>query len=152
MRYGQTDKPKLGTGPETCQICGDTDCERRRGTARVSAVQMIGVPARTRDPAEAVDAEAVVIALETRTIPAAAAVAQSRAALEWLEAAGCRQFFFKYCSTFDSTDAGKSLEDAVYATEELEQTAKLYLLPHGRNPRCLTEVQIAELREAFSLP
>ncbi len=39
-----------------------------------------------------------------------------------------------------------------YATEELEQTAKLYLLPHGRNPRCLTEVQIAELREAFSLP
>ncbi len=48
--------------------------------------------------------------------------------------------------------AGKSLEDAVYATEELEQTAKLYLLLHGRNPRCLSEAQIAELREAFSLP
>ncbi len=48
--------------------------------------------------------------------------------------------------------AGKSLEDAVYATEELEQTAKLYLLLHGRNPRCLTEAQIAELRETFSLP
>ncbi len=48
--------------------------------------------------------------------------------------------------------AGKSLEDAVYATEELEQTAKLYLLLHGRNPRYLTEVQIAELRETFSLP
>ena len=48
--------------------------------------------------------------------------------------------------------AGKSLEDAVYATEELEQTAKLYLLLHGRNPRCLTEAQIAELRETFALP
>ncbi len=47
--------------------------------------------------------------------------------------------------------AGKSLEDAVYATEELEETAKLYLLLHGRNPRCLTEAQIAELRETFSL-
>jgi ribulose-5-phosphate 4-epimerase/fuculose-1-phosphate aldolase len=47
--------------------------------------------------------------------------------------------------------AGNSLEDAVYATEELEETAKLYLLLHGRNPRCLTEAQIAELRETFSL-
>ncbi len=47
--------------------------------------------------------------------------------------------------------AGTSLEDAVYATEELEETAKLYLLLHGRNPRCLTEAQIAELRETFSL-
>ncbi len=48
--------------------------------------------------------------------------------------------------------AGKSLEDAVYATEDLEQTAKRYLLLHGRNPRCLTEAQIAELRETFALP
>ena len=29
------------------------------------------------------------------------------AALDWLRRAGCRQFFFKYCSTFDSTDAGQ---------------------------------------------
>ncbi len=48
--------------------------------------------------------------------------------------------------------AGKSLEDAVYAIEELEETAKLYLLLHGRNPRSLTEEQVAELRETFSLP
>ncbi len=46
--------------------------------------------------------------------------------------------------------AGKSLEDAVYATEELEETAKLYLLLHGRNPRCLSEAQIVELRETNS--
>ena len=45
--------------------------------------------------------------------------------------------------------AGTSLEDAVYAMEELEETAKLYLLLHGRNPRCLSEGQIAELQAAF---
>ena len=45
-------------------------------------------------------------ALKSRSIPAAEAVSASLAALRWLRAAGCRQFFFKYCSTFDSTDAG----------------------------------------------
>jgi uncharacterized protein YgbK (DUF1537 family) len=46
------------------------------------------------------------VALKTRSIDATAAVDQSLAALAWLRAAGCRQFFFKYCSTFDSTPAG----------------------------------------------
>ncbi|MGF6900093.1 uncharacterized protein YgbK (DUF1537 family) [Paraburkholderia sp. GAS348] len=55
---------------------------------------------------DAVEADALVVALKSRTIPAADAVAQSLAALNWLRAQGCRQFFFKYCSTFDSTDAG----------------------------------------------
>jgi len=41
--------------------------------------------------------------------------------------------------------AGSTLEAAVYAIEELEETAKLYLLLHGLNPKCLTEDQIAEL-------
>lgn len=45
--------------------------------------------------------------------------------------------------------AGKSLEAAVYATEELEETAKLYLLLHGRNPRALTPEQVAELEARF---
>ncbi|GHC16603.1 3-oxo-tetronate 4-phosphate decarboxylase [Aidingimonas halophila] len=45
--------------------------------------------------------------------------------------------------------AGKSLEAAVYATEELEETAKLFLLLHGRNPRALTEEQVAELEARF---
>lgn len=42
-----------------------------------------------------------------------------------------------------------SLEAAVYAIEELEETAKLYLLLHGRNPRCLTPDQIEELERVF---
>src|SRR6185369_10518753 len=51
-------------------------------------------------------ADAVVVALKSRTIPASEAVAQSLEALRWLQAQGARQVYFKYCSTFDSTPAG----------------------------------------------
>lgn len=43
--------------------------------------------------------------------------------------------------------AGRTLEAAVYATEELEETAKLYLLLRGENPRCLTAAQVEALRQ-----
>ncbi len=82
---------------------GATDLAGTLVREGMRCVQMIGVP--HRDPA-GVDSEAVVIALKSRTIAAAEAVEQSLAALRWLRAAGCRQFFFKYCSTFDSTDQG----------------------------------------------
>lgn len=66
-------------------------------------VQLIGVPR----PGDALpDADAVVVALKSRTAPVQQAVDESLAALSWLRNAGCQQFFFKYCSTFDSTDAG----------------------------------------------
>ena len=45
--------------------------------------------------------------------------------------------------------AGKGLDAAVYAAEELEETAKLHLLLRGAPVRLLTEAQVAELREAF---
>jgi len=48
----------------------------------------------------------VVIALKIRTCPVDQAVAESLAALDWLRRAGCRQYYFKYCSTFDSTPRG----------------------------------------------
>ena len=57
-------------------------------------------------PATAPDCEAGVVALKSRSVPAPDAVRQSLAALAWLQAQGCRQFLFKYCSTFDSTPAG----------------------------------------------
>ncbi|MGE0255367.1 MAG: 3-oxo-tetronate 4-phosphate decarboxylase [Alphaproteobacteria bacterium] len=41
--------------------------------------------------------------------------------------------------------AGASLRDAVYATEELEETAKLYLLLRGAKTRFLTPAQAAKL-------
>jgi len=47
--------------------------------------------------------------------------------------------------------AGESLEAAIYATEELEETAKLHLLLRGLNPRLLSPGQISELKDAFKL-
>jgi 3-dehydro-4-phosphotetronate decarboxylase len=47
--------------------------------------------------------------------------------------------------------AGMTLEAAVYATEELEETAKLRLLLHGLNPRLLTRSQIEDLVRTFDL-
>jgi 3-dehydrotetronate 4-kinase len=66
-------------------------------------VQLIGVPSREFPVPES---DAVVVALKSRTAPARQAIAESLTALQWLKAAGARQFFFKYCSTFDSTDQG----------------------------------------------
>ena len=45
--------------------------------------------------------------------------------------------------------AGRDLEGAVFAIEELEETAKLYLLLRGVNPRYLTPGQVADLRHHF---
>jgi len=72
----------------------------RRG---MRTVQLIDVP---RAGTELPDAEAIVVALKSRTIAAADAIAMSLAALDWLQQAGARQILFKYCSTFDSTDGG----------------------------------------------
>jgi uncharacterized protein YgbK (DUF1537 family) len=72
------------------------------GEGGLRTTQFLGLPAATA-PA---GCEAGVIALKSRSIPAADAVAQSLAALEWLLAQGCRQVVFKYCSTFDSTPEG----------------------------------------------
>jgi len=72
----------------------------RRG---MRTVQLIDVPTAG---GEIPNADAVVVALKSRTIPAAEAIAKSLAALTWLQHAGVLQILFKYCSTFDSTDAG----------------------------------------------
>ena len=82
---------------------GATDLASMLVRHGMRTVQVIGVPA----PGEALpEADALIVALKSRTIPAQHAVRQSLDALAWLQRAGCRQFFFKYCSTFDSTDSG----------------------------------------------
>ncbi|MGR6919871.1 3-oxo-tetronate kinase [[Actinomadura] parvosata] len=52
------------------------------------------------------DSDAVVVALKTRSVPAGEAVTASRAVQDWLTGQGVRRLYFKYCSTFDSTDHG----------------------------------------------
>ncbi|HQR53764.1 MAG TPA: four-carbon acid sugar kinase family protein [Burkholderiales bacterium] len=81
---------------------GGTDLAGMLVKAGMRTVQMIGVP---QGPVpEGVDA--VVIALKSRTAPIEEAVGVSLAALRWLQEAGCRQIYSKYCSTFDSTPKG----------------------------------------------
>ncbi|WP_310460826.1 3-oxo-tetronate kinase [Sphaerotilus sp.] len=82
---------------------GATDLANNLVRSGMRTVQTIGVPA---DAEARVDADAIVVALKSRTMAADEAVAQSLAALRWLQAQGVEQVYFKYCSTFDSTPAG----------------------------------------------
>ncbi len=100
MTLGENCRMTLGVIAD--DFTGATDVASMLVRAGMRTVQVIGVP----DDGVQVDADAVVIALKTRTVPAADAVRESLAALRWLQAAGMRQCYFKYCSTFDSTAAG----------------------------------------------
>ena len=64
-----------------------------------------GIPEHM-DKDEIARADAVVIALKTRTQETASAVEDSLSAIKWLEKNGARHFYVKYCSTFDSTPSG----------------------------------------------
>lgn len=81
---------------------GSSDLANTLAKGGMRVTQYSGVP----DGPPAPGVEAAVIALKSRTIPADEAVRLSLQALEWLAAQGCQQFFFKYCSTFDSTAEG----------------------------------------------
>lgn len=82
---------------------GATDLANTLTRQGMATVVLLGVP---RDDLHVPDVDAVVIALKSRSIRADDAVRLSLAALSWLQRAKTRQFYFKYCSTFDSTAAG----------------------------------------------
>ena len=88
---------------------GATDVASMLVRAGLRTTLVVGVP-RGPAPASGTTADAIVVALKSRTVPATDAVRESLAALRWLQAAagaaGLRQCYFKYCSTFDSTPAG----------------------------------------------
>jgi uncharacterized protein YgbK (DUF1537 family) len=81
---------------------GATDLAGLLARSGVKVSFRIGVP--TAPPADAAAFE--VIALKCRTAPVDTAIAEARAALDWLRRAGAERFFWKYCSTFDSTPTG----------------------------------------------
>lgn len=95
---------------------GATDLAGMLARHGMRAVQTIGTP---NQPASAIDADAIVVALKSRTIPAEEAIAQSLEALNWLRDGGARRFYFKYCSTFDSTADGNIGPVAEALLEEL---------------------------------
>jgi len=81
---------------------GASDLANNLVRAGMRVVQTIGTPSGALDA----EVDAVVVALKSRTIAPAEAVAQSLQALAWLQAQGAQQIYFKYCSTFDSTPQG----------------------------------------------
>ena len=100
-------------------LTGATDLGVTLAREGLSVVQFNGLPgADFALPA----VDAVVVALKSRTIAPREAVAQSLAALDWLRAHGAKRFYFKYCSTFDSTAQGnigpvtEALQDALGAS------------------------------------
>jgi 3-dehydrotetronate 4-kinase len=83
---------------------GATDLANNLVRAGMRTLQTIGVPAAGTAIDD--DADAVVVALKSRTAPVDEAVAQSLAAARWLRQRGAQQVYFKVCSTFDSTREG----------------------------------------------
>lgn len=98
---------------------GSSDLANTLAKEGMRVVQYTGVPDGPAGP----EVEAGVIALKSRSIDPADAVRQSLGALAWLQAQGCSQIFFKYCSTFDSTPNGNigpvadALADALNAEQ-----------------------------------
>lgn len=93
--------PLLGAVAD--DFTGATDLANMLARAGMRTVLVLGRPA----PDDAApQAEAVVVALKSRTAPVEAAVDDSVASWRWLAHAGAEQCCFKYCSTFDSTPQG----------------------------------------------
>src|SRR3546814_20492666 len=110
---------------------GATDLCGMLVQAGMRTIQVIGVPDAPPPP----DVDAVVIALKSRTAPVSQAVGDSLAALRFLREAGCRQIYFKYCSTFDSTDQGNigPVTDALMAALDASFTIACPAFPdNGR--------------------
>lgn len=84
-------------------MTGSTDLALMLGKQGISVIQYIGIP---QPHVEVKDAQAAVVALKSRTTPVEEAVSESLSACEWLLKQGAQQIFFKYCSTFDSTEKG----------------------------------------------
>lgn len=82
---------------------GASDAASFLQKAGMQTVLLNGIP-EAEIPVQ--DYDAVVIALKTRTEPVAEAVSHSMEAVKWLEQRGATHYYFKYCSTFDSTREG----------------------------------------------
>lgn len=100
-----------------------------------------GLPVSLRigTPVDAIEETSTfeVIALKIRTAPVVEAVAQARQALAWLRQAGARRFFWKYCSTFDSTPEGNIGPVADMLMDELECVQTIYCPAFPENGRSI---------------
>ncbi len=100
MSFRSECNPVLGCIAD--DFTGATDLANNLVRAGMRVVLTVDVPPDD----ERVDADAVVVALKSRTVAASVAVEQSLHACRWLRQQGAGQIYFKICSTFDSTPAG----------------------------------------------
>ncbi len=111
---------------------GATDLAGLLARSGIKVSLRIGVPDTPPEDTAAFE----VIALKSRTAPVEEAVAETRAALAWLKAAGAERFFWKYCSTFDSTPEGNigPVAEALMADLGTDQTIYCPAFPeNGRS-------------------
>ncbi|HZR03429.1 MAG TPA: 3-oxo-tetronate kinase [Burkholderiales bacterium] len=94
---------KLLLGCIADDFTGATDLANTLVKGGMRTVQLLGVP---RPDLRIPESDAAIVALKSRSSPVDEAVRMSLGALDWLRVAGAGQFYFKYCSTFDSTDRG----------------------------------------------
>ena len=112
---------------------GATDLAGLLARSGVHVSLRLGVP--DTPPADTAPFE--VIALKCRTAPVADAVAECRAALAWLKQAGAERFFWKYCSTFDSTAAGNIGPVAEALMDDLGADQTIYCPAFPENGRSI---------------
>lgn len=110
---------------------GATDLSSMLVRAGLRVVQVFG----PKSSADLRGADAVVVSLKSRSIPSAEAVQQSLSGLAFLQSIGARRFFFKYCSTFDSTPAGNIGPVAEALAGKLEQDQVWYVPSFPENGR-----------------
>ncbi len=115
----------------TDDFTGATDLASQLARSGVKVSLRIGLPSSR--PANTAPIE--IIALKIRNAPAHEAVSQARSALQWLRKAGAQRFFWKYCSTFDSTEDGNIGTVAEALMDELDAAQTIYCPAFPENGR-----------------
>ena len=114
-------------------VTGATDLAINLVQGGMCVVQMLGIPSAAE--LAQIDADAVVVALKTRSIPRESAVSQSLDGLAALRELGIDRFFFKYCSTFDSTEQGNIGPVAEALMDVLDVPQTIFCPAFPRNGR-----------------
>lgn len=115
-------------------LTGATDLADTLVRNGMRTVQLIGIPDETTGT---IDADAIVVALKCRSIRVELAVQECVTALQWLRNADCRQFFWKYCSTFDSTEKGNIGPVAEALLKQLESDLTIVCPAFPTNKRTI---------------
>ena len=121
---------------------GATDLAAMLARSNVAVSLRLGVPINPPKDTSQIE----IIALKCRTSPVADAVAEARSALDWLRAAGAKRFFWKYCSTFDSTTQGNigPVAEALMADLGIGQTIYCPAFPENGRSVYMGNLFVAE--------